>query len=463
MKNKDYNKEIKAPNKLDIINEEIIDNFDFKLNPNYIHKNIFLTKFPNSIKNIIKIKQDNQNTFWNYSIDRLSTILRIMKNERAFRCEKILDKELKIKEIYKSLKKYDDLYQYKKYINLGKTSICHFQIRKNLLQNKNYLIYNKKYNIEIYDIINDKRQSLMSLDESILDKMICFDCYKNNDKFLICFGKDDGYCDIFSIKTKDFNECFKLKNCNKIPKFNKDLNLLVTSEKLINNPSINYDDDEERAQLFVNYVKFISENKLLTTGNDCQFKINDLNKNISEQKYENDFPINHCDLNNDKNILLCVGDSKNINIIDLKSNKIINNLKEHFDYGMVIKFNPYDNNYFASGNQDLGCKIWDIRMLNKGSILTSWGIKDSIGDLDWINSDCLCYMENSFFSHILDIKFNKIQDLTFFGFGNGVVHNKFNDDIYINIFQGNEDDTGGILCYETLKNKVINSFNNINL
>ena len=95
-------------------------------------------------------------------------------------------------------------------------------------------------------------------------------------------------------------------------------------------------------------------------------------------------------------------------------------------------------------------------------MITSWGINDNIGDLDWIDSRNVCYMENSFFSHILDIKSNKIQDLYFYGFGNGVAHDKLNKNLYINIFKGNEDGTGGILCYEMLDNKVINSFNNIN-
>ena len=51
----------------------------------------------------------------------------------------------------------------------------------------------------------------------------------------------------------------------------------------------------------------------------------------------------------------------------------------------------------------------------------------------------------------------------FYGYGNGVVHDKLNNNIYINVFKGNEDDTGGILVYEMLNNKVMNSFNNINL
>ena len=441
--------------------EEILTNFEFKSNHKYIDKNSFLTNFPNSIKNYSTIKRDNQGSYWNDLRNRSSSFLNYLKYHESFRCEVVSNTERQIKKIYKSNKKYDDIYQFKKYIKVGRTHICHFQIRKNLLQNKKYLIYNKKYNIEVYDLIKNKNQSLIKIDETQTEGIICFDVYKDNEKFLVCLGNDKGNCDIFSIKEKDFIECLESKNSMKNPEFSKNLSLL-TSEKLINDYS-NDSNAEADVDLFVNYVKFISDNKLLTTSNDCYFKINDLNKNITEQKYKNDFPINHCDLNNEKNILLCIGDSKSINVVDLKSNKIIYTLREHFDYGMVIKFNPYDNTYFASGNQDFGCKIWDIRNLNNGSILTSWGIDDSIGDLDWVNSGTLCFMENTFFSHIFDIKNNKIQDLIFFGHGNGVVHDKLNDNLYINIFKGNEDDTGGILVYENLKNKVFNSFNNINL
>jgi WD40 repeat protein len=293
------------------------------------------------------------------------------------------------------------------------------------------------------------------------DNIICFDVFQNDEKFLVFFGKDDGFVDVFTVNKKDFMQNLEMRDSNITPNFKKDLSI-VASEILLNNISINRN-DEDNADLFINYVKYFSQNKLITTSNDSHFKIIDLEKNVTEQKYKNDFPINHCDLNDNKNVLLCIGDSKIINLVDLKSNKIINTLNEHFDYGIVIKFNPYNNTYFASGNQDFGCKIWDTRMLDKGSVSTSWGLCDNIGDLDWIDSDSLCYMENSFFSHIFNFKTNKIQDLSFFKIGNGIVHDKINNDIYLNTYKVNEDNPCGILCYETLKNKIYNSFNNINL
>ena len=466
LNNNEKSKEIKDKT-INAQNEEILVNFEFNkiFNSKIIEKNAFLTNYPYSIKNISTIKKDNQGSFWNNSRERSECYLEYLEDLEPYRNEEITDEEIKIKNIYKSTKKYDDIYQFKKYIKVGKTHICHFQIRKNILHNNKYLIYNKKFSIEIYDLIKNKRQTLIGIDDDLFDGIICFDVYHNNEQFLICYGNDKGNCDIFSVKQNDFIECLESKT-NNIPKFSKNLSLSV-SENINNdtnslNTSSNLDESNS-ADLFINYVKFISPNDLLTTSNDCYFKIIDLNKNTEKHKYKNNFAINHCDIGNDKNTLLCIGDSKLINIVDLRSNKNINTLNEHYDYGIVIKFNPYNNTYFASGNQDSGCKIWDIRNLNNGSVLTSWGINDCIGDLDWIDSRTLCFMENSFFSHIFDIKSNKIQDLMFFGYGNGVVHDKLNNNIYINVFKGNEDDTGGILIYEMLNNKVMNSFNNINL
>ena len=74
------------------------------------------------------------------------------------------------------------MYQFKYYLKVGRTHICHFQIRKNIIQSKKYLIYNKKYNIEIFDTIKNKRQSLLKIEESQIDGILCFDVYQWQDK-----------------------------------------------------------------------------------------------------------------------------------------------------------------------------------------------------------------------------------------------------------------------------------------
>ena len=278
---------------------EVIINFDYKSPHSYIPKNLFLTSFPNSIKNILNINQDNQGNFWNVSYDRGQSFIRNKRYNVPFRCEEISSKELDLKKNYYTTRKMDEMYQFKKYIKTGQTHIFHFQIRKNLLKDKQYLIYIKEYSLEIYDIIKNKRQSLLSMNETFNNNIICFDVFQNEDKFLVFFGKDDGFVDVFTVNKKDFIQCLEMRDSNITPNFNKDLSI-VTSEILLNDISINRN-DEDNVDLFINYVKYISENKLITTSNDCYFKIIDIDKNTTEQKYKNDFPINHCDVNDNKN------------------------------------------------------------------------------------------------------------------------------------------------------------------
>lgn len=436
--------------------EELLNISKMKTNDLLIDKSLFITDYPISIRNISYIKQDNignrYGPLFKYN-SHFNSFQYPLNNHEPIREAPPKNEELKERKEYYINRKIDNFYQFNKYIKIGTTHICHPQVRKNILQNNQFIIYNKKYSLEVFDIIKNKMQSLIQFDENQSEGIICFDVFFSEDKIFACLGKTDGNCDIFLIKESDFKECLKIKNFNQIPKFQKILSLL-TAEK--NNNFYKKDYDEE-IDTFINYVKFLSKDKLISTSNDCYFKITDLAKEKVINTYKNNTPINHCDINIDKNILLCIGDSKFIDIVDLKQNKQIEKLGEHYDFGIVIKFNPYDNNYFASGNQDFGCKIWDIRNLGKGSINSSWGDYDGTGDLDWINERSLCFMENIFLSHIFDIKDNTIQNLCYFGYGNGVVHDRLNDKIYINIVEG---DQGGILCYEPLSNKVINSYNN---
>ena len=117
-------------------NEEFLTDFEFKLNYKNIYKNSFLTNFPNSIKNIITIKQDNQGCYWNNFRSRSNTLSSVLNISEGFRCVEMENKEKELKQIYKSIKKYDDMYQFKNCIKVGTTHIFHFQIRKNILQKK---------------------------------------------------------------------------------------------------------------------------------------------------------------------------------------------------------------------------------------------------------------------------------------------------------------------------------------
>ena len=223
----------KKEKNFNLLKEEKLTNFEFKINYNNIDKNLFYTNYPYSIKNFSAIKIDNQGSFWNNIRARKECFLEYYKENEPFRCEEITEEEMKIKSIYKSKKQYDDIYQFRKYIKVGKNHICHFQIRKNILQKKKYLIYNKKYSIEIYDMIKNKMQTLIKIGENLLYGFICFDVYMDDEQFLICLGDEKGNIHIFSVKQKDFLTCLESRNSNS-PKFSQKLNLYA-SEKIINN------------------------------------------------------------------------------------------------------------------------------------------------------------------------------------------------------------------------------------
>ena len=105
---------------------EVEEYFDFKINNQEIFKNSFITNYQNSVNNISGIRTDNQGFFWNNQNSRNNCFLSNISNNEAFRCEEISEDEIELKNTYKAIKKYDEIYQFKKYIKVRKNHICHF-------------------------------------------------------------------------------------------------------------------------------------------------------------------------------------------------------------------------------------------------------------------------------------------------------------------------------------------------
>ena len=394
---------------------------------------------PNLNQNILNIKYDNQGNYWT-NLERKNKIKEYKLTIHPYRnIPNISIEENNRRNIFQKNIKKDIFYQFKQTYKNIPTHINHIQVRKNLQKINNYLIYPKKYGIETFDNISKINQGLIYFDENESNQIICFAIEKINNNFYLCIGKVDTTCILYEINNDDFIKKRNYKNNSFTPK-NKKLLTLTDS----------YSDD------YINYIKFLPDNKLLRTGNDCFLKIYDLNKN-NEIIYEllNDSPINHCDINFNKNLIISVGDSINVELFDLKTKKNIIKLIEHYDYGIVCKFNPYNDNYFASGNQDCSCKIWDIRNLNN-SVETLFGKYESIGDLIWMKNNKIAFIENAFYGHIYDTKKKCIQYFEYFGLFNGIEYDEIKNIFYIAIQNVN----GNIICYEKIKGNN-NSLNNI--
>ena len=412
-------------------------NFILEKSKNFIQRTDFFE--PNLNQNILNIKYDNQGNYWTH-LERKKIINNYILSNPPYRNIPNISQQEKLKRnlFQKNIKK-DIFYQFKQTYKNIPTHINHFQVRKNLQKINNYLIYPKKYGIETFDNISKINQDLINFDENESNQIICFAIEKINNNFYLCIGKDNATCILYEINNDDFIKKRNYKNNIFKPKNKKLLTLTdIYSEE------------------YINYIKFLPNNKLLRTGNDCFLKIYDLNKN-NEIIYEllNDSPINHCDINFNKNLIISVGDSINVELFDLKTKKNIIKLIEHYDYGIVCKFNPYNDNYFASGNQDCSCKIWDIRNLNN-SVETLFGKYESIGDLIWMKNNKIAFIENAFYGHIYDTKKKCIQDFEYFGLFNGIEYDEIKNIFYIAIQNVN----GNIICYEKIKGNN-NSLNNI--
>jgi WD40 repeat protein len=325
----------------------------------------------------------------------------------------------------------------------------------------NEIIYSKKYGIESFNLVTGKQQTLCMLggdEESNYDKYtICMDVIKNNKgDYSLCTGRADGSVNLYYVSSSELNRVKEYKS-NVVPKFDNYLSKVISQGNT----------DE----ILTNYVKFLKnhnkENLLLTTGNDGYVRIFDLQKNMNiVNEIKADHPVNNCDISNDGNILTCVGDSTNVEIFDLRTSKTCLKFNSHYDYGVVIKYLPENDYIFATGNQDFSCKIWDIRKIQViGNNLNKMcspvnhlsGYFESIGDLCFTkNKNFLIFAENADYLHIYNIKYQKIQTMTYISSFSGLAYDNDKERIYIGI----EDDvTAGIICYDIINNNTLNSTN----
>ena len=248
----------------------------------------------------------------------------------------------------------------------------------------------------------------------------------------------DGHVNLYKITKEEFDKIKNLK-MSKIPKFENYLTKIVS----------NGNDLETMAC----YIKFLPDNKLLTTHNDGCVRIFDLNCDFSKViEYKQDTPVNFCSFNDSKTLLACIGDSKDISIFDTRTKEIINKFQAHYDYGTVVRFKQGSDYIFASGNQDYTAKLWDYRNL-KESITTLYGFFESIGDLQFHNNK-LIYSENLDYVHIYDINNKTTQCLTYVGSLAGICV-RDNGELLIGVV-ASEQGLGGIMIYDLIKSNIYN-------
>jgi len=458
--------------------------FEF-LNP--IKENI-LTKseFSLSNKNLINILFDNQGIEYTEGYTREKYLSFRKRSRENFRCCEVNPIEERIRtEFFKNLKN-DIFYTYDKFINKLPIHITHFQVRKNFLQfRKNEIAYTTETGIQAFNLLNYLKNDLCiypTLDSNSTEgsDVICFDiCETDEQDYLICYGKSDGSIRILKIK---FEELKKIRNNFSKLKYNNFLNNKgSTKSDVLCSEIISVGSRSD--EILTNYVKFLVKGKyLLTTSNDCYIRIYSLEeKLVLLQSYKSNHPVNHCDFNfpikceNDiintnsgNNILGAIGDSNFIELFDFHNQSVISRFKAHYDYGTVIRFLPEKDYTFVTGNQDLTCKIWDLRKLKninfnndeiKEAQKTLCANVDSVGDIAIIDKDNFIFCENFDFFNIYNMKSDSMQTINYVGHFAGIVYQRDYDKIHIAV---NERNLNGIISYAGIKNNT-NSLESIEI
>lgn len=154
------------------------------------------------------------------------------------------------------------------------------------------------------------------------------------------------------------------------------------------------------------------------------------------------YAINASEAAEDGNMIACVGDSRKIRILDIKSNVEIAAIQGHLDHCFSVSWSPCGR-YLASGSQDRSARIFDIRKLDK-SLHTLVGNMAPVRCVKFSPCGSLfTMMEADDFVHVFSVKsdFLESQVIDFFGEISGITFDPDGNNFYIGC-AGNEN--GGI-------------------
>ena len=264
-------------------------------------------------------------------------------------------------------------------------------------------------------------------------------CCKNIDdnNFLFLSGYGISSFNFFDIKSKNI---LKLKDSESIS-FSKKYNLIsgacnlvncylydLKNEKMIFNKDIFSTPEEQK---LMNYTYFLdSEKSMLIAGNEKYLLEIDLITLKEKNKIKTNNFVNHVEYCEEKNLIGCAMDSKDIQLIDKRVNKKEIFLKGHEDYNFAIKF--LDNNKIITGGQDITSRIWDLRKYDKEIIILD-GFKTEVAAFEYVKEKNLIFVLELFgYIYCYDLNGNCImrKSFDFFSYIAGMSLNLSKDKLY---------------------------------
>ncbi|VVB11615.1 unnamed protein product [Arabis nemorensis] len=197
--------------------------------------------------------------------------------------------------------------------------------------------------------------------------------------------------------------------------------------------------------------------RFITANNDRKIRIFDAQSFTHVSEFPFDWSVNNTSVSPDGKMLAVLGDSAECLISDSQSGKVISSLEGHKDYSFASAWHP-NGLILATGNQDMTCRLWDIRNPSKSFAV----LKGNIGAIRGLKftSDgrFLAMAEPADFVHIFDTQsgFVQSQEIDLFGEIAGISFSPDTEALYVGVADRTY---GSLLEYKMRKdNQYMDSF-----
>lgn len=144
------------------------------------------------------------------------------------------------------------------------------------------------------------------------------------------------------------------------------------------------------------------------------------------------YAINASEASSENNIVACVGDSRKVRLLDIRSSVEVAAIQGHLDHCFSVSWSPCGR-YLASGSQDRSARIFDVRKTDH-TLHTLVGNMAPIRNVKFSPCGSLfTMMEADDFVHVFGVSldFQESQVIDFFGEISGIAFDPQGDNFYI--------------------------------
>ncbi|TKY72480.1 WD repeat-containing protein [Spatholobus suberectus] len=146
------------------------------------------------------------------------------------------------------------------------------------------------------------------------------------------------------------------------------------------------------------------------------------------------WPVNHASSSPDGKMLVVVGDDPEGKIVNSETGQTIGSLCGHFGYSCSSAWHP-SGGYFATGNQDRTCRIWDVRNLSKSVLALAGKVRPITSLCFTSDGEFMAMGEDVDFVHVYHAKewFEREQEIDFFGHVSGLSFSPDTESLFIGV------------------------------